>query len=143
MARDACRSDDLRPRHSGNQRMAEANLPEPIVLNIGITGHRSDALTAPLVRTLRPIVFTVFRQLHEAILRLQQEEATLPSDAGAQLRLHTALATGPDRGDLRAIERTSPARTAPFLAERISQALPKRRRTPRCLPDPQCPGRDS
>jgi hypothetical protein len=54
-------------------------------------------LTASLVRTLRPIVFTVFRQLHEATLRLQESEPTLPSDAEARLRLHTALATGADQ----------------------------------------------
>ena len=77
--------------------MAEAEVPSPIVLNVGITGHRSGALTAPLVRTLRPIVFTVFRQLQEATLRLQESEPTLPSDVAARLRLHTALASGADQ----------------------------------------------
>lgn len=77
--------------------MAEADLPKPVVLNIGITGHRSGALTAPVIRTLRPIVFTVFRQLHEATLKLQESEPALPSDVQARLRLHTALASGADQ----------------------------------------------
>ena len=77
--------------------MAEFDLPTAVELNIGITGHRSGALTAPLVRTLRPIVFTVFRQLYEATLELQESEPMLPSDAEARLRLHTALASGADQ----------------------------------------------
>jgi hypothetical protein len=77
--------------------LGQSDAPDAVVLNVGITGHRSGMLTAPLVRTLRPIVFTVFRQLHEATLRLQESEPTLPSDAEARLRLHTALATGADQ----------------------------------------------
>jgi hypothetical protein len=77
--------------------LAEASAPKPIVLNVGITGHRAGVLTAPLVRTLRPVVYTVFRQLHEATLKLQQSEKSLSSEAEARLRLHTALATGADQ----------------------------------------------
>jgi hypothetical protein len=71
--------------------------PKPIVLNVGITGHRAGALTAPLVRSLRPIVFTIFRQLREETLKLQQSEDGLCSATEAQLRLHTPLATGADQ----------------------------------------------
>jgi hypothetical protein len=71
--------------------------PKPIVLNVGVTGHRAGALTAPVVRRLRPIVFSVFRQLREATLRLQESEAAFCSSTAARLRLHTPLATGADQ----------------------------------------------
>jgi len=71
--------------------------PRPIVLNVGITGHRAGALTAPVVRTLRPIVFTVFRELREATRRLQESEDVFCRSTAAQLNLHTALATGADQ----------------------------------------------
>jgi hypothetical protein len=71
--------------------------PRPIVLNVGITGHRAGALTAPVVRTLRPIVYTVFCELREATRRLQEREESFCSSAAAQLNLHTALATGADQ----------------------------------------------
>ena len=54
-------------------------------------------LTAPVVRTLRPIVYTVFRELHQAALRLQESENALCSATPARLLLHTALATGADQ----------------------------------------------
>ena len=71
--------------------------PKPIILNVGVTGHRAGVLTAPLVRRLRPIVFTVFRELREATLKLQESEAALCSLTEARLRLHTPLATGADQ----------------------------------------------
>lgn len=71
--------------------------PKPIVVNVGVTGHRAGALTAPLVRTLRPVVYTVFRQLRQATLRLQQSEDLFCSDTEARLLLHTPLATGADQ----------------------------------------------
>lgn len=78
-------------------RLAETAAPTPIVLNIGVTGHRSGALTAPLVRSLRPIVYTIFRQLREATLQLQESEDALCSSTTARLHLHTALASGADQ----------------------------------------------
>ena len=74
-----------------------APAPRPIVLNVGITGHRAGALTAPLVRSLRPTVFTVFRELREATLRLRDSEEDFCSATDADLRLHTPLATGADQ----------------------------------------------
>jgi hypothetical protein len=71
--------------------------PKPIVLNVAITGHRSGVLTAPLVRSLRPIVYTVFRHLREATLKLQASEDSLSSMTEAKLLLHTPLATGADQ----------------------------------------------
>ena len=71
--------------------------PTPIVLNVGITGHRSGVLTAPVVRSLRPIVYTVFRQLREATLKLQASEDSLCSLTEARLLLHTPLASGADQ----------------------------------------------
>jgi hypothetical protein len=75
----------------------EARTPKPIVLNVGITGHRAGVLTAPLVRSLRPVVYTVFRQLHDATLRVRDSEDAFCSATAPDLRLHTALATGADQ----------------------------------------------
>ncbi len=77
--------------------MLDLGTPKPIVLNVGVTGHRAGAFTAPLVRTLRPTVYTVFRQLRDATLRLQQAEDAFCSATAAELRLHTPLATGADQ----------------------------------------------
>jgi hypothetical protein len=77
--------------------LPDINSPKPIVLNVGITGHRSGVLTAPVVRSLRPIVYTVFRQLREATLKLQASEVGLCSETEARLLLHTPLATGADQ----------------------------------------------
>lgn len=71
--------------------------PKPIVLNVGITGHRAGALNAPVVRTLRPIVYTIFRELREAMLKIQESEDAFSSSTAARLSLHTALATGADQ----------------------------------------------
>jgi hypothetical protein len=77
--------------------LADPQAPRSISLNVGITGHRAGVLTAPLVRTLRPIVYTVFRQLRDATLQLQQAEDMFDGDSEANLRLHTPLATGADQ----------------------------------------------
>ena len=69
----------------------------PIVLNVGVTGHRAGVLTAPLVRRLRPVVFTVFRQLRDATLRIRESEDVFCSETAARLCLHTPLATGADQ----------------------------------------------
>jgi hypothetical protein len=74
-----------------------AEAPRPVILNVGITGHRAGVLTAPVVRTLRPIVYTVFRELQQAALRLQETEDRLCSATPARLLLNTALATGADQ----------------------------------------------
>src|SRR5215210_147816 len=79
------------------QALSEPVATRPIVVNIGVTGHRAGVLTAPLVRTLRPAVYTVFRELREATLRLQESEAEFCSLTKARLRLHTPLATGADQ----------------------------------------------
>jgi hypothetical protein len=54
-------------------------------------------LTAQVVRSLRPIVYIVFRQLREAALALQESQPELCSVTAADLRLHTPLATGADQ----------------------------------------------
>lgn len=77
--------------------MPQAAATRPIIVNIGVTGHRAGVLTAPLVRTLRPVVYTVFRELREATLKLQESEAEFCSLTEARLRLHTPLATGADQ----------------------------------------------
>lgn len=71
--------------------------PRPIQLNVGVTGHRAGALTAPLVRTLRPAVYAVFSQLREATLRVQEAAPQFCSSTAAKLHLHTALASGADQ----------------------------------------------
>ena len=71
--------------------------PEPIILNVGITGHRASVLTAPLLETLKPVVDDVFQQLREAALKIQDAEAAFCSSTPADLRLHTGLASGADQ----------------------------------------------
>jgi hypothetical protein len=71
--------------------------PKPIILNVGITGHRAGGLTAPLVRKLKPLVEDVLRQLRDAALTLQQSEDVFCSDTKARLLLHTGLASGSDQ----------------------------------------------
>ena len=71
--------------------------PEPIVLNVGITGHRASVLTAPLLETLKPVVDDVFQQLREAALKIEDAEAGFCSSTPAELRLHTGLASGADQ----------------------------------------------
>jgi hypothetical protein len=71
--------------------------PRPIVLNVGITGHRAGALTAPVLRALDPVVDTVFRKLRKATLKIQKSEDVFCSVTPAQLRLHTGLASGADQ----------------------------------------------
>ena len=85
------------PPPPDSQTLPEPAATRPIVVNIGVTGHRAGVLTAPLVRTLRPVVYTVFRELREATLRLQESEAEFCSLTEARLRLHTPLATGADQ----------------------------------------------
>ena len=72
-------------------------VPRPIKLNVGITGHRAGVLSAPLVRTLRPAVYSVFSDLRDATLELQESEPELCSATAARLNLHTALASGADQ----------------------------------------------
>lgn len=95
------RGDDLRPRGDAqagrSNELSQSNEPKPIVLNVGITGHRASVLTAPLLETLKPVVDGVFRKLREATLSIQDCEAEFCSATPAQLRLHTGLATGADQ----------------------------------------------
>lgn len=77
--------------------MHRPGAPEPIVLNVGITGHRAGALTAPLLQVLEPLVNDVFQQLREATLIIRDAEPGFCSSTPAELRLHTGLATGADQ----------------------------------------------
>jgi hypothetical protein len=77
--------------------LLKAATPKPIVLNIGITGHRAGALTAPVIRSLDPIVDKVFRKLRKATLKVQKSEDAFCSVTPAALRLHTGLASGADQ----------------------------------------------
>jgi hypothetical protein len=69
----------------------------PILLNVAVTGHRSTVLTAPIVRSLRPAVYTVFSQIRGAALRLQDPGAETCISEEPRLHLHTALASGADQ----------------------------------------------
>lgn len=71
--------------------------PKPLLLNVGVTGHRAPVLTATLVRTLRPAVYKVFSGIREAALTLQESEAEFCSSMAPRLHLQTALATGADQ----------------------------------------------
>jgi hypothetical protein len=71
--------------------------PKPIILNVGVTGHRAAALTAPVLRALDPVVDKVFRKLRKAALRIQKADDAFCSATPAQLRLLTGLASGSDQ----------------------------------------------
>lgn len=78
--------------------MTEAHPPKPrLVLNVGITGHRAhllpDELTGELAERLREI----FGALRQAADELQGRNVLTFAAEPAQLRLHTALATGADQ----------------------------------------------
>lgn len=64
---------------------------------MAITGHRANLLDGRLIDSLEPIVDQVFRELREAALKVQKSEEALCSETPAELRLHTALATGADQ----------------------------------------------
>lgn len=77
--------------------LPEPQDPTPVILNVGITGHRAGALSAPLLRKLHPIVNGVFRRLREATFSLQQSEDALCSVTEPRLLLHTGMASGSDQ----------------------------------------------
>ena len=77
--------------------MPEPESPRHIVLNVRITGHRAGVLTAPYVRSLRPVVSEIFKQLREAALNLQLSEDMFCSLTEARMLLHTGLASGADQ----------------------------------------------
>ena len=77
--------------------MPDPESPRPIVLNVGITGHRAGVLTAPYVRSLRPVVSEIFKQLREAALNLRLSEDAFCSLTEPRLLLHTGLASGADQ----------------------------------------------
>lgn len=77
--------------------MPEPASPRPIILNVGITGHRAGVLTAPYVRSLRPVVSEIFKRLRDAALNLQLSEDAFCSLTEARLLLHTGLASGADQ----------------------------------------------
>lgn len=94
------RQDGLQPRPDLDEPAhSPSSTPSatPVLLTVGITGHRATVLTAPLVRTLRPAVFTIFSQLRDAALRLRQPEAEGSNSTSPRLHLHTALASGADQ----------------------------------------------
>lgn len=93
--------------------LPEPQDPTPVVLNVGITGHRAGALTAPMLRKLRPIVNGVFRRLREATLSLQQSEDALCSVTEPRLLLHTGMASGSDQ------IAASSARTSGYLVRAV------------------------
>lgn len=95
-----CRRGVSQPRadpHACEKNVSEPAPPKPIVLNVGITGHRAGALAAPVVQSLEPVVDEVFHQLREAVLMIQEAEDGFCSVTPAELRLHTGLATGADQ----------------------------------------------
>jgi hypothetical protein len=71
--------------------------PKPIVLNVGITGHRATVINGALLDILQPVVDEVFGALRDATLQIQESEVVFCSATPAQLRLHTALASGADQ----------------------------------------------
>ena len=77
--------------------MPDPSPPKPIVLNVGITGHRAGVLTAPYVRSLRPVMSEIFKQLRDGTLNLRLSEDMFCSLTEPRLLLHTGLASGADQ----------------------------------------------
>ena len=77
--------------------MPDPSPPKPIVLNVGITGHRAGVLTAPYVRSLRPVMSEIFKQLRDGALNLRLSEDMFCSLTEPRLLLHTGLASGADQ----------------------------------------------
>jgi hypothetical protein len=70
--------------------------PSPIVLNVGITGHRANLLEHRY-GALQGVVDKVFQNLRDATLKIQGAEVRFCSITPAELRLHTGLASGADQ----------------------------------------------
>ena len=77
--------------------MAEHSTESPIVLNVGITGHRAHMLGDRGNGALKGVVDQVFRELRDATLKVQRKDASFSSATPAELRLHTGLASGADQ----------------------------------------------
>ena len=77
--------------------MAEQSTESPIVLNVGITGHRAHMLGDRGKGALKGVVDQVFRELRDATLKVQRKDASFSSATPAELRLHTGLASGADQ----------------------------------------------
>ncbi len=77
--------------------------PRPgLCLNIGITGHRANALPDEVMEQLEPVLTSIFGMLREAAITLKREEPEIFSEDDVVLRLHTPLATGADQIGFRA-----------------------------------------
>jgi hypothetical protein len=77
--------------------LAKQSNDSPIVLNVGITGHRAHMLGDRGNGALKSVVDQVFRELRDATLKVQRKEAAFRSATPAELRLHTGLASGADQ----------------------------------------------
>ena len=77
--------------------MADPPTRSPIVLNVGITGHRAHMLGERCNGALQCVLDQVFRELREATLKVQLLDDGFCSVTPAELRLHTALASGSDQ----------------------------------------------
>jgi hypothetical protein len=77
--------------------LAKQSNESPIVLNVGITGHRAHMLGDRGNGALKGVVDQVFRELRDATLKVQRKEAAFSSATPAVLRLHTGLASGADQ----------------------------------------------
>lgn len=72
--------------------------PRPrLTLNVGITGHRATALGAGILASLGKTIDGVLEDLSKAVGVFKQETQAFFSEEPAQLRFHTALATGADQ----------------------------------------------
>jgi len=77
--------------------MSKSTAQDPIVLNVAITGHRAHMLESGSIGRLETVVDQVFRKLRDATLKVQETEERFSVEKPADLRLHTALASGADQ----------------------------------------------
>ncbi|MDR7101018.1 hypothetical protein [Croceicoccus sp. BE223] len=84
--------DPPRPPHP------DRHPPRPrLTLNVGITGHRGNALDASIEDDLRHRLDTVLGALIGAVKALRESDPAVYSPQSPQMRFHTALATGADQ----------------------------------------------
>jgi hypothetical protein len=78
--------------------VSDKHPPRPrLTLNVGITGHRANALPAELSEPVSACLDVVLAQLRDAVVNLHIKEGVLFSAEAPILRLHTPLATGADQ----------------------------------------------
>lgn len=78
--------------------MSFSGPPRPtLTLNVGITGHRANALGEDIIDDLEARIDKCFSRLSEAVNKVAGKSSEIFAPTAPHMRLHTALATGADQ----------------------------------------------